>query len=125
MVNNPRAMKVCNDKTDKYEHYAQNKLKPIKYAAKAVTILHQNICGLSNKKEELLHSLTEHPAHIICLTEHHLQDEEIEGMAFNKYTLGAKFCRKAHKGRGICILIEENSHFMNINMDKYSKEMEV
>jgi len=124
MVNNHRAMKVCNDKTNRYEHYTQNKLKPIKYDAKAVTIFHQNICGLPIKKEELLHSLTEHPAHIICPTEHHLQDE-LECMTFNKYTLGAKFCRKAHKGGGVCILIEENSHFANINMDKYSKEMDI
>jgi len=98
------------------------KLKPNKYVEKAATIFHQNICGLPNRKEELLHSLAEHPAHIICLTEHHLQDEELEGMTFNKYILGAKFCRKAHKGGGVCLLIEENLHYTHINMDKYSKE---
>jgi len=125
MVNNHRVTKVCNEKTNRYEYHTQHKLTPIKYAGKAVTIIHQNICGLPNKKEELLHSLTEHPVHIICLTEHHLHDEELEGMIFNKYTLGAKFCRKAHKGGGMCILTEENLHFANINLDKYSKEMDI
>ena len=32
---------------------------------------------------------------------------------------------KVHNGGGVCILIEENIHFTNINMDKYSKEMEI
>ena len=99
MANNRRVTKVCNEKTNIHEHHTQKKLKPNKYVEKAVTIYHQNICGLPNKKE-LLHSLTEHPAHIDCLTEYHLQDEELEGMTFNKYTLGAKFCRKAYKGGG-------------------------
>jgi len=125
MVNNHRVTKLCNEKTNRYEYHTQHNLKPIKYAEKVVTIFHQNICGLPNNKEELLHSLTEHPVHIICLTKHHLHDEELEGMTFNKYTLGAKFCRKVHKGGGMCILIEENLHFTNINMDKYSKEMEI
>jgi len=78
----------------------QLKLKPTKYAENAFIIFHQNICDLPNKHEELLHSLTEHPLQIICLTEHHLHDEELEGMMFSKYTLGAKFCRKIHNGRG-------------------------
>jgi len=60
---NHKAMKVCNDKINTYEHYSQNNLKPFKCAAKAVTIFHQNICGLPNKEEELLQSLSEHPAH--------------------------------------------------------------
>ena len=106
MVNNHRVTKVSNEKINRYEYHTQHKLKPIKYAGKAVTIFHQNICALPNKKEELLHSLTEHPVHIICLTEHHLHDEELDSMTFNKYRLAAKFCRKAHKGGGVCIFIE-------------------
>ena len=40
-----------------YSVIPQHKLKPIKDAGKAVTIVHQNSCGLPNKKEELLYSL--------------------------------------------------------------------
>jgi hypothetical protein len=43
-------------------------------------------------------------------------------MIFNKYTLRAKFCRKAHKGRGMCILTEENLHFTNINLENIPKK---
>jgi len=46
-------------------------------------------------------------------------------MVSNKYTVGAKFCRKAHKGGGVFILIDENLHFTNINIDKYSEERDI
>ena len=121
MAGNQRVMEVCNEVTSKYESYIPNKLNQIKHTEKTLTIFHQNICDL-NKKEELSHSLMEHPVRIICLTEHHLHDGELEGMIFNKYALGAKFCRKAHKGGDVCILIDVNLHFTNINMDKYSEE---
>jgi len=68
--------------TNKYESYVLDKPKQIKHAVKTLTIFHQNIYGLSNKKE-LLHSLNEHPVHIICLTEHQLYDGEQEGMISN------------------------------------------
>jgi exonuclease III len=89
------------------------------------TILHQNICGLPTKQEELLNSLTEHPPQIICLTEHHLHDEELDGMLLNKYILGAKFCRKTKKCGSVCIYIKDNLHFTNINMGKYSEEKDI
>ena len=126
MVNNHRVTNVCRATTsNRYEYHTQLKPKPTKYTENSFTIFHQNICGLSNKQEELLHSLTEHPAQIICLTEHHLHDEELEGMSLNQYTLGAKFCRKTHKCGGVCLFIKDNLHFANINMDKYSKEMDI
>jgi exonuclease III len=125
MVNDHRATKVCRTTTNRYKYHTQLKLKPTKDADNAFIIFHQNICGLPNKHEELLYSLTEHPLQIICLTEHHLHDEELEGMTFSNYTLGAKFCRKTHKGRGVCTLIKDNLHFASINIDKYSKEMDI
>jgi len=103
MVNDHRATKVCRTTTNRYKYHTQLKLKPTKDAENAFIIFHQNICGLPNKHEELLHSLTEHPLQIICLTEHHLHDEELEGVMFSKYTLGAKFCRKIHKGGWGCM----------------------
>jgi hypothetical protein len=78
MVNNHTATNVCRATTNnRYKHNTQLKPKPTKYTENAFTIFHQNICGLPNKQEELLHSLTEKPPQIICLTEHHLHDEEL------------------------------------------------
>jgi hypothetical protein len=35
-------------------------------------LLHQNICGLFHKTDELLNSITLISPHVLCLTEHHL-----------------------------------------------------
>jgi hypothetical protein len=51
------------------------------------------VAYLKKKEEELLNSLTRNSPQIICITEHHLIDEELEGIAFYPYTMGAKFCR--------------------------------
>jgi len=62
----------------------------------SLTAFHQNICGLLNKKE-LLHFLTRNSPQIICITEHHLIDEDLEGVTtLHSYTSGAKFCRRTH-----------------------------
>jgi hypothetical protein len=41
-------------------------------------VLHQNICGIQNKRDELLLSLYPNPPHATCLSEHHLKSDEIE-----------------------------------------------
>jgi hypothetical protein len=50
-----------------YDYHETNSLK----------IFHQNICGLSNKSNELLISLLPNPPQVLCLTEHHSRSEEI------------------------------------------------
>jgi hypothetical protein len=47
-----------------------------------LTIFHQNIRGLLNKKDELLNSLTLNSPQIICISEHHLNVEELRSMIF-------------------------------------------
>jgi hypothetical protein len=41
-------------------------------------ILHQNIRGIFHKTDELLTSLVDTSPHILCLTEHHLQFDELK-----------------------------------------------
>jgi len=108
------------------DHDQPNK-KPIsnKQNKNTFTLFHQNVCGLLNKKEELLNSLTRNSPQIICITEHHLSDEDLEGITLHPYTLGTKFCRRTHKCEGVCIFIQDNMHYTNINMDKYSNEKNI
>ena len=56
------------------DHNQSNK-KPIsnKQNKDTSTVFHQNICGLLNKKELLLNSLTRNSPQIICITEHHVR----------------------------------------------------
>ena len=88
------------------------------------TVFLQNICGLLNKKEELLNSLTKHSPQIICVSEHHLNDEELEG-TLHSYTVGAKFCRRMHKYGGVCIFVQNNIYYTTLNMDRYSNEKDI
>jgi hypothetical protein len=41
-------------------------------------IYHQNICGLGSKMNDLLISLYPNLPHILCLTEHHLRQFQIQ-----------------------------------------------
>ena len=100
------------------DRYWLNKLR-------ILSVFHQNICGLLKKREELLNSLTSNSPQIICITEHHLADEKLEGVKLHQYILGAKFCRWMHKCGGVCIFIQDNIHYTNINMDKYSNEKDI
>jgi hypothetical protein len=78
---------MVNDTNIHKDHDQSNK-KPIsnKQIKKTFTFFHQNICGLLNKKEELLNSLTRNFPQIICITEHHLIDKELEGITLHSYT---------------------------------------
>jgi exonuclease III len=89
------------------------------------TVFHQNICGLFNKKEELLSSLIRNSPQITCTKEHHLTDEELESITLHPCTLEAIFFRQTHECGGVCIFIQDNMHCTNINMDRYSNEKDI
>jgi hypothetical protein len=57
-------------------------------------ILHQNIRGLRNKSKELYcHTYHDLP-HILCLTEHHLNQLELDLIRIDNYLLVANYCRR-------------------------------
>jgi exonuclease III len=88
-------------------------------------ICHQNIRGIKGKINEfMLQLLTEAP-HLICLTEHHLKDYEIDVTPISNYKLGAKYCRNKLKNGGICIYIQETLKFSNIILLKHCKEQDI
>ena len=105
MVNNLRfnnAVRATSDNTYKDHDQSNKKLVLNKHTGNTFTVFHQNICGLPNKKE-LLNSLTGNSPQMICITEHHLIDEELEGITLHPYTLGAKFCRRTNVG--VCVYL--------------------
>lgn len=107
------------------DHDSSKNLTPIKQADNIFTVFHQNLFGLLNKREALLISLLSVSPRIICITEHHLVDEELESITLHPYTLAAKFCRRKHKCGDVCIFIRDNIHCTNINMDKYSNDKDI
>jgi hypothetical protein len=63
-------------------------------------VFHQNIRGLKSKVDELINSLLPEYPQIVCLTEHHLKDFEIDNLSIDYYKLGSKFCRQEFKNGG-------------------------
>jgi hypothetical protein len=59
-------------------------------------IYHQNIRGVRNKIEELLMPWSSNFPHFLCLTEHHLGNDEINSLYIDSFNLGAKYCRVTH-----------------------------
>jgi hypothetical protein len=59
-----------------------------------ITIYHQHIRGIINKTEELLLSFTSELPHVICLSEHHLKDYEINTISLKEHILASQYSRK-------------------------------
>ena len=128
MVNNIGSNNACTDMTSNiHKGHDQLNTRPIliKQTENTFTVFLQNICDLLKKREELLNSLTSNSPQIICITEHHLADEGLEGVALHPYILEAKFCRRMRKCGGVCIFIQDNIQYTNISMDKYSNEKDI
>ena len=78
-------------------------------------LYHQNIRGLTNKIDEIniiMQSDCIGPQ-LVCFTEHHLKDSEIDKLTLNGYTLASSFCRKTLKGGGVCILTSKGLKYKN------------
>ena len=70
-------------------------------------------------------SLLTEPPQLICPTEHHLKNYEIDATPISNYKLDAKYCRKKLKNGGVCIYIQEALKFTNISLQKHCKEQDI
>jgi hypothetical protein len=61
---------------------------------KSLKIFHQNIRGLGNKSNELCWHLHHDLPNILCLSEHHLSESELQLIHLTNYSLVANYCRK-------------------------------
>ena len=82
-------------------------------------LFHQNIRGLNNSKiEELSIQWTTLLPHILCITEHHLKDSELNKLHIDHYTLGASYCRQSRTHGGVSIFVHNSISFHSINLNK-------
>lgn len=88
-------------------------------------VFHQNIRGLKYKVDELSNSFLPDYPNILCLTEHHLKNFEIDKLPIDRFKLGSKFCRHEYKNGGVCIFVHEDLEFSSISLDKYCKEKDI
>jgi exonuclease III len=92
---------------------------------KCFTVFHQNIRGLRDKTNELLGTLLPNLPHVVCLTEHHLTEQELDILSIAHYTPGAKFCRTNLKHGGTGIFIHESLAYTNIDLQKFCTEQDI
>jgi hypothetical protein len=86
---------------------------------------HQNIRGLRTKCNELLCHLHEQLPHLLCLTEHHLGNDEITLLNLDNYVLGAHYSRKHLMKDGTCIYLHNILKISTINLDSYCSDKDI
>jgi hypothetical protein len=62
---------------------------------------------------------------VICLTEHHSTEQEIETFSIDHYILGAKFCKQSLKYKGTGIFVHESLAFTNIDLQGLCMEQDI
>ena len=82
-------------------------------------IYHQNIRGLRNKIDELFMLWSSNFPHLLCFTEHHLCNDEINCIYINPYNLGAKYCRVNRKYGGVSIFVHETLSFTTTDLSEF------
>ena len=63
--------------------------------------------------------------HILCLTEHHLCDHQINSTYVKCYTLRAKYCRKSRKCGGVSIFVREGLLFSTVELDGFCRDQDL
>jgi exonuclease III len=79
-------------------------------------VFHQNLGGLKGKVNELINSVIPELPHMLCITEHHLKDSEVDLLPITHYKLGAKYCRQILKNGGVSIYVHTSVQFTNISL---------
>ena len=88
-------------------------------------LFHQNIGGLRGKTSELLCYLHQDLPHLMCFSEHHLSQFEVDSINTENYSLGAKYCRRKLQKGGVSIFIQSHLQFTTLNLDKYCVDRDI
>jgi hypothetical protein len=82
-------------------------------------IFHQNICGIGSKTIDLLTSLYPNLPHILCLTEHHLRQFQLQLTTLDSYVLGTEYSRQSVLKGGGSVFLYKNLPFSIINIKSF------
>jgi hypothetical protein len=101
---------MVTPKVDRTSHVSNSQL---------VRIYHQNIRSMRHKMSELLCHLSHDFPHFLCLTEHHLNCDELASFHVENYVLGSSYCRKLKNKGGACIFIHNSIKFTPLDIENY------
>jgi hypothetical protein len=92
---------------------------------KSSKIFHQTIRGLSNKTNKFYCHLHHDLSYILCLSEHHLSEPELQLIHLTNYSLGANYCRKTFLKGGVSISVYRNLKYTTINIGEYNIDKDI
>jgi hypothetical protein len=95
VINDSRSVKQDIVTFSKNQDHPKEASSPNRNNNVALMIFHQNTRVLYNKIDALLNSWSTESPHILCFTEHHLRDHEINSTYINDYNLGLNNVGKA------------------------------
>jgi hypothetical protein len=90
-----------------------------------LTVYHQNIRGLRGKELEILGQLYPISPHSLCLSEHHMNNLELQQTFLECYNLGDSHCRSLYEKGGVCILVHEKLKFSRIDLTEFCKDKDL
>ena len=88
-------------------------------------IFHQNVRGLGKKAEELSSHLHPDFPHVLCLTEHHLKNLQLEKVHIENYKLGARSGRQLREKGGVATFVHNSLGFSNTDIVQHCKEQDI
>jgi exonuclease III len=84
-----------------------------------INIFHQNIRSLRFKCNELICHLQNERTHILCFTEHHLDEDKLATLNIDNYQIGAHYSRNNYDKGVACIFVHNSLKFSAIDLDSY------
>jgi hypothetical protein len=63
--------------------------------------------------------------HVLCLTEHHLRNNELDITSIEHYNLGTRFGRHKLKKGGVSIFVHESINFKGVDLQHRCKEQDI
>jgi predicted lipase len=89
----------------------------------SLNIFHENIRGLRNTRDELIHSfeIDGINSHTLCLSEHHMVEQVLLHLTLDGYLLVSSFCRQNLQREGVCIFIKKDQCFNKIDISHHCK----
>jgi exonuclease III len=80
---------------------------------------------IQGKTNGLTSSLHYQLPHVLCLTKHHLNYNDLASTYIEYYNYSAAYCRKNFKLGGSCTFIHENLKFIDVKLSDFCKEKDL
>jgi hypothetical protein len=88
-------------------------------------IYHQNICGRTNKINEMVTSLCLKFPQIMCFVEQHLKYIQIQQISIENCNLGTSICSISSDKGGVCIFIYKSLKLIPVSIKEWCKDKDM